>query len=92
MRRLPPGAVVTDAESLRERATDSWALALLRRARGDALAMPAAVVYPASTGEVAALMTWASETRMAVIPCGVALVCAVVPRRTRGLSFLICPA
>jgi alkyldihydroxyacetonephosphate synthase len=70
VRRLPPGAVVTDAEILRERAIDSWTLALLRRTRGDALAMPAAVVYPASTGEVAAVMTWASETRTAVIPRG----------------------
>ena len=32
--------------------------------------MPAAVVYPASTAEVAAVMSWASETRMAVIPRG----------------------
>jgi alkyldihydroxyacetonephosphate synthase len=70
VQRLPPGAVVTDAEILRARATDCWALALLRRARGDALAMPAAVVYPASTEEVAAVMTWASETRVAVIPRG----------------------
>jgi alkyldihydroxyacetonephosphate synthase len=68
--RLPPGAVVTDAEILRERAIDSWTLALLRRTRGDALAMPAAVAYPASTEEVAAVMTWASETRTAVIPRG----------------------
>ena len=70
MQRLRPGAVVTDAEVLRERATDRWALGLLRRARGDALARPAAVVYPASTGEVAAVMVWASQTRMAVIPRG----------------------
>jgi alkyldihydroxyacetonephosphate synthase len=70
VRRLPRGAVVTDAEILRERGTDRWALGLLRRARGDALAVPAAVVYPASTEEVAAVMAWASETRMAVIPRG----------------------
>jgi len=70
VQRLRPGAVVTDAEVLRERATDRWALGLLRRARGDALARPAAVVYPASTGEVAAVMVWASQTRMAVIPRG----------------------
>ena len=60
--RLPDGAVRTDAEMLRERAIDSWALALLRRVRGDELPVPAAVVFPASTEEVAAVLAWASET------------------------------
>ena len=49
--RLPDGAVRTDTEMLRERAIDSWALALLRRVRGDELPVPAAVVFPASTEE-----------------------------------------
>ena len=68
--RLPDGAVRTDAEMLRERAIDSWALALLRRVRGDELPVPAAVVFPASTEEVAAVLAWASETATAVIPRG----------------------
>ena len=68
--RLPDGAVQTDAEMLRERAIDSWALALLRRVRGDELPVPAAVVFPASTEEVAAVLAWASETATAVIPRG----------------------
>jgi alkyldihydroxyacetonephosphate synthase len=68
--RLPPGAVATDAEILGERAIDSWALALLRRVRGDELPVPAAVVFPVSTDEVAAVLAWASETRTAVIPRG----------------------
>ena len=67
---LPDGAVRTDPQTLSERAIDSWALALLRRQRGDELARPAAVVYPASTQEVAAVLTWASDTRTAVIPRG----------------------
>jgi alkyldihydroxyacetonephosphate synthase len=68
--RLPPGAVTADAEVLGEHAIDSWALALLRRVRGDQLELPAAVVFPASTDEVATVLAWASETRTAVIPRG----------------------
>ena len=68
--RLPDGAVVTDAEVLRERAIDSWALALLRRVRGDELPAPAAVVFPASTQDVATVLTWAGQARVAVIPRG----------------------
>jgi FAD/FMN-containing dehydrogenase len=68
--RLPDDAVTIDAEILRERVIDSWALALLRRARGDELPIPAAVIFPASTREVATVLAWASETGMAVIPGG----------------------
>lgn len=68
--RLPAGTVSTDAETLRERAIDSWALALLRRVRGDELPAPVAVVFPACTEEVATVLAWASETATAVIPRG----------------------
>jgi alkyldihydroxyacetonephosphate synthase len=68
--RLPDGAVTTDAQILRERAIDSWALALLRRARGDELPVPAAVVFPASTEDTATVLAWAGQTRTAVIPRG----------------------
>jgi len=68
--RLPDGEVVTDAEVLRERAIDSWALALLRRVRGDELPAPAAVVFPASNQDVATVLAWAGEARVAVIPRG----------------------
>ena len=70
MSRLPAGTVSTDAEVLRERAIDSWALALLRRVRGDELPAPAAVVFPACTEEAATVLAWASETATAVIPRG----------------------
>ncbi len=70
MRRLPEGAVTANAGTLRERAIDSWALALLQRARGDDLPTPAAVVFPATTEDVATVLGWASETRTAVIPRG----------------------
>ena len=68
--RLPAGAVTTDPGILRDRAIDSWALALLRRVRGDDLPVPAAVVFPACTEEVAAVLAWAGEARVAVIPRG----------------------
>ncbi len=68
--RLPAGTVSTDAQVLRERAIDSWTLDLLRRIRGDELPEPAAVVFPASTGAVAAVLAWATETGTAVIPRG----------------------
>jgi len=68
--RLPAGAVTTDPGILRDRAIDSWALALLRRVRGDDLPVPAPVVFPACTEEVAAVLAWAGEARVAVIPRG----------------------
>ena len=68
--RLPEGAVTTEPQILRERAIDSWALALLRQVRGDDLPLPAAVVLPASTEDVATVLAWASESKTAVIPRG----------------------
>ena len=68
--RLPDGAVSTDAQVLRDRAIDSWSLALLRRSRGDELPVPAAVVFPVNTEQVATVLAWANQARMAVIPRG----------------------
>jgi alkyldihydroxyacetonephosphate synthase len=68
--RLPAGTVSTDPQTLHHHAIDSWSLALLRRVRGDDLPEPAAVISPASTGEVATVLAWASQTGTAVIPRG----------------------
>ena len=68
--RLGRDAVVTDPTALRERAIDSCPLGLLRRARGDEPPGPDAVILPASTGAVATALSWASQTRTAVIPRG----------------------
>ena len=68
--RLPDGTISTDPQTLREHATDSWPLTLLRRVRGDDLPEPAAVISPATTGEVATVLAWASQTSTAVIPRG----------------------
>ena len=68
--RLPDGTISTDPQTLRQSATDSWPLALLRRVRGDDLPEPVAVLFPARTGEVATILAWASETGTAVIARG----------------------
>jgi alkyldihydroxyacetonephosphate synthase len=68
--RLPADTVSTDKKMMTERATDSWTLDLLRRVRGDELAEPAAVVFPARTDDVATVLAWATETGTAVIPRG----------------------
>ena len=70
--RLPDGTISTDPQTLRQSATDSWPLALLRRVRGDDLPEPVAVLFPARTGEVATILAWASETGTAVIARGAA--------------------
>jgi alkyldihydroxyacetonephosphate synthase len=68
--RLPADTISTNPKILTERATDSWTLDLLRRVRGDELAEPAAVVFPARTEDVATVLAWATETGTAVIPRG----------------------
>ncbi len=68
--RVGDDAVVTDAAVLREHAVDHWALALLRRARGDEVTLPDAVIFPRTTEDVAGVLAWASQTRTAVIPRG----------------------
>ena len=68
--RLPADTVSNDPKILTERATDSWTLDLLRRVRGDELAEPAAVAFPARTEDVATVLAWATETGTAVIPRG----------------------
>jgi len=68
--RLPAGAISTDPRTLRDHATDSWSLALLRRVRGDDLTEPAGIIFPARTEEVATILAWASQTGTTVIPRG----------------------
>jgi len=68
--RLPGGTVSTDTQVRKERAADSWTLDLLRRVRGDELPWPDAVVFPASTGAVATVLAWATQTGTQVIPRG----------------------
>lgn len=68
--RLPAGMVSTDPVITATRVGDSWALAMLRRARGDELETPEAVVFPETTQDVAVAITWARQTGTRVIPRG----------------------
>jgi alkyldihydroxyacetonephosphate synthase len=68
--RLPEGTVSTHPGELSTRSRDSWALAMLREARGERLPRPMAVVFPRNTGDVSAAMAWATETGTAMVPRG----------------------
>jgi alkyldihydroxyacetonephosphate synthase len=67
---LPDGEISTDPHELAAHAHDWWPLALLRFRRGDDMALPSAVVRPASTEEVSAVLRWAQETKTAIVPFG----------------------
>jgi alkyldihydroxyacetonephosphate synthase len=69
--RLPPGALTTDPEDLLERSTDWSPLAFLRGLRAEpGEELPAAVAFPSSTEDVAAVLAWANETGSVVVPRG----------------------
>jgi alkyldihydroxyacetonephosphate synthase len=68
--RLPEGAVSTHPGELSSRSRDSWALALLREARGERLPRPMAVVFPQSTGDVSTTLAWAAEAEVPLVPRG----------------------
>lgn len=68
--RLPDGAVSTHPGELATRTRDWWALAMLRERRGDRLTPPQAVVFPTSTDDVAAALTWSTENKVPVVPRG----------------------
>jgi alkyldihydroxyacetonephosphate synthase len=68
--RLSEGSIRTDPEDLRARSHDWWALALLRQVRGDEVPLPAAVVLPSSTEDVATVLAWAQETGTVIVPRG----------------------
>lgn len=66
----PDGDVATDHETRARHAGGQALVDLLRRRAGDATAAPDAVVRPADTQAVAAVLRAATEHRLAVIPWG----------------------
>jgi alkyldihydroxyacetonephosphate synthase len=68
--RLPDGAVSTHHGELATHARDRWALAMLREARGTPVSPAAALVFPASTEDVAIVLGWAQETGTPIVPRG----------------------
>lgn len=62
--------VVTDPERVARVSRDSWMVAVWRSMQTDRPRTPVCVVRPASTAEVAAVLTYASRERVAVVPFG----------------------
>ncbi len=68
---VAPGARIATARSeTSDHAHDWWPRMLLRRRAGEELPVPDAVVSPASTDEVAAIVRWAYEHDVAIVPFG----------------------
>jgi alkyldihydroxyacetonephosphate synthase len=63
-------AVSTDPDVLARHRRDAWVLSELRDLRGEALAAPAALVEPTTSGEVAAALRLCREARVPVVPYG----------------------
>ena len=63
-------AITVDEETLVSTTVDWWPLALLKKVRGDAPALPLAVAQPCSTEEVSKVLAWANEARVPVVPRG----------------------
>ncbi len=60
----------TGAETLFEHAHDTWPLTLLRIHQGRLAARPACVVRPTATEEIVAVLRYANERRVPVVPYG----------------------
>ena len=69
-RELGANAVLTDSEARAKHARDWWMLSEIDEFEGRPPAGPSAVVLPASTAEVAAVLRIARETHTAIVPYG----------------------
>jgi alkyldihydroxyacetonephosphate synthase len=68
--RLGADAVRWDDEALAQHRRDSWCLSVLRDLRGTLTARPLCVVHPTSVEHVSALLQYANQHRVAVVPFG----------------------
>lgn len=68
--RLPPGRTRTDADDLAAHTGDWSPFFLLERRSNKPLTLPAGVVRPRDTEEVATILRWAAETATPVVPFG----------------------
>ena len=67
---LPPGRVSSDLKELRRHASDAWSVAIKVRLQDRDTYQPQAVAYPHDRDEVARLLEWAHERRIAITPWG----------------------
>jgi alkyldihydroxyacetonephosphate synthase len=70
VRMLGTGRVLWDERTLTDHAHDTWFMTLLHMMRGEHTTRPAAVVKPATTDDVAAVLRWANAERVPVVPFG----------------------
>src|SRR5215470_16116267 len=70
VRALGAARVDVRDETLRAHAHDTWPLSLLRMHQGRLATRPLAVVSPRSTEEVAAVLRYADQARLPVVPYG----------------------
>lgn len=68
--RLGADAVRWDDETLAQHRRDTWCLSVLRDMRGTLTARPACVVDPTTVEQVSALLQYAKEHRVPVVPFG----------------------
>ncbi len=68
--RLGADAVRWDDETLAQHRRDTWCLSVLRDMRGALTARPLCVVLPISVEHVSALLQYANQCRVAVVPFG----------------------
>ena len=69
-RLLGPHRVSTDELDLARHARDLSAGSLLAERRGEGLPLPTCVVRPQDTAQVAAVVGWANENRVPLVPYG----------------------
>lgn len=69
--RVVPGAtILTDGAAVDTYSHDWWSRLLMRRRAGEDLPRPDAVVAPADRDELVAVVRWAHEHRVALVPFG----------------------
>jgi alkyldihydroxyacetonephosphate synthase len=69
-RAVGAAQVAVDDDALAEHSHDTWPLSLLRLHQGRLTTRPACVVTPTSTEQVAAVLRYANEARLPVVPFG----------------------
>jgi alkyldihydroxyacetonephosphate synthase len=86
---LPAGVWTTAPAERAGRARDWWPITAIRQRRGVDQPIPAVVILPRTTEEVAATLRWASQTRTPLIPRGGGSgVCGGVFTETEGRAVL----
>lgn len=68
--QLGEAAVCTQPAELASRSRDCWPLLAMRERAGERLPLPVAVIWPATTEQVAQVYRWANRHAVAVVPYG----------------------